>query len=371
MTGAEVLETAAQAARLPCHVIERMVCEIWSDHFGHPVRPDDDFYDLGGDSLTLLEVVVAAQERGIALRSSVAMRNTTPARLAESLTVAAPATQGPPAQPHPALLPSATEVLGMDAAAWTEADTRLAPVGATDGTQPLYVVHSDSHVQAERQALADWADGLSVRALVLPGHHGPIPPYGDVGAVADRYAEAVRADQPGGAYRLAGFGQGAVVAFETARRLRAAGGHVHSLALIDPAPLGATEGRPDLGHLLHDRLTLLGRRFALAGDETPAAVLAGMHEAGWYDDGVQPQDLPRLQLAWARLAQTLSRYEPAGYDGPALLVQDVLRLPAAEKTWRPAVRDLRVVGLDHRVASPLALLRDRDAATAVREACTA
>ncbi|WP_371600246.1 thioesterase domain-containing protein [Streptomyces sp. NBC_00564] len=371
MTGAEILETAAQAARLPCHVIERMVCEIWSDHFGHPVRLDDDFYDLGGDSLALLEVVVAAQERGIALRSSVAMRNTTPARLAESLTVAAPATPAPPAQPHPALLPPATEVPGMYAAAWTQADTRLAPVGAAGGAQALYVVYSDSHVQAERQALADWADGLPVRALTLPGHHGPIPPYGDVGAIADRYADAVRADQPGGPYRLAGFGQGAVVAFETARRLRAGGGRVQSLALIDPAPLGAAEGRPDLDRLLHERLTLLGRRFALQGDESPGAVLAGMREAGWYDDEVQPQDLPRLQLAWARLAHTLSSHEPADYDGPVLLVQDVLRLPAAEQTWRPAVRDLRVVGLDHHVASPLALLRDTAAATAVREAFTA
>ncbi len=73
-------------ARLSCHAVERMVCEIWSGYFGRPVSPQDDFFELGGDSLALIDVVAVARERGLAVRSSVALRNPTPARLAETLT---------------------------------------------------------------------------------------------------------------------------------------------------------------------------------------------------------------------------------------------------------------------------------------------
>ncbi len=84
MTDAEARRT--QSTRLSGHAVERLLCEIWSGYFGRQVAPDDDFFELGGDSLAMIDVVAVARERGLAVRSSVALRNSTPARLAASLT---------------------------------------------------------------------------------------------------------------------------------------------------------------------------------------------------------------------------------------------------------------------------------------------
>ncbi|HKT01670.1 MAG TPA: acyl carrier protein, partial [Rugosimonospora sp.] len=87
-------------AALSCHAVERMVCDIWSRHFGRTVSPYDDFFDLGGDSFGLIDVVAEARERGLPVRSSVAFRNPSPARLAESMTIGCPEA-GPAAEPPP------------------------------------------------------------------------------------------------------------------------------------------------------------------------------------------------------------------------------------------------------------------------------
>jgi thioesterase domain-containing protein len=368
MTGSDTREKKADAARLSCHAIESMMCEIWGAHFGCAVSPDDDFYELGGDSLAMIEIVLAARDRGLALRSSVALRNPSPARLAESLTVGGerPSPDRGPAWPA-ALYPQAPDRPGLCSARWTEADTRPVPIFTVDGTEPLYVVHSDSHVPAERTAVAQWGGGRTLSGFLLPGARGPIPPVDSVGALAARFADALRRDQAAGPYRLAGFGQGAVVAFEMARRLREDGGQVELLALIDPPAVGAAAGPPlPLDELLRERVALLARRFALTGAESTGEIHAAMREAGWYDGTVAPADLARLQLAWAQLALALQDYEPSSYDGPVLLFQDGMNAPATGQTWRIAAKDLYALWLDYGTVSPRAVLRDPDVARAMR-----
>jgi len=55
-----------------------------------------------------------------------------------------------------------------------------------------------------------------------------------IGQIADRYIARLRARQPRGAYRLGGYSAGGLVAFEMARKLRAAGDSVANVILIDP-----------------------------------------------------------------------------------------------------------------------------------------
>src|ERR1041384_3843325 len=83
------LNAVGAPARLSCHAVESMIREIWSGYFGRDVSGYDDFFDLGGDSLAMIDVVAEARERGLQVRSSVALRNPSPARLAESLTIGA------------------------------------------------------------------------------------------------------------------------------------------------------------------------------------------------------------------------------------------------------------------------------------------
>jgi thioesterase domain-containing protein len=78
-------------------------------------------------------------------------------------------------------------------------------------------------------------------ALAPPGHDGgPIPP--DVPAIAEVQLAMLRGLQPAGPYRLGGFCNGGLVAFEIARRLVAAGEQVERLVLI--APVVPTAGGP-------------------------------------------------------------------------------------------------------------------------------
>jgi hypothetical protein len=84
---AEMNIAEAGTERLSCHAVERVIRETWSGYFGRDVLAYEDFYDLGGDSLGMIDIVGRARELGLPVRSSVALRNPSPARLAESLTI--------------------------------------------------------------------------------------------------------------------------------------------------------------------------------------------------------------------------------------------------------------------------------------------
>lgn len=69
------------------HQLKRELCIIWQEvlSLDIAVKPDDDFFELGGDSLNVVDVVLLAKKRGIELRSSAVFRHPTPAELAESI----------------------------------------------------------------------------------------------------------------------------------------------------------------------------------------------------------------------------------------------------------------------------------------------
>src|SRR4051812_30522013 len=219
--------TELSVARRSYAEVENIIRELWSGYFGRDVSRYDDFYDLGGDSLAAIDLVAQARERGLRVRSSEALRYSTPARLAEHLTI-----RGEEQIPVPAL----------------ETGVGSVPTGAAS----LYVVHSDSHVQVEREAVEAWGIQLPVLGFRLIS--------GDIKENVDCFLAGI--EQTEGQYRLAGFGNGAVVAYEMARRLRNRGAEVPLLALIKPA--AEQTGEP----LLERRLTMIARRFGLSGDET-------------------------------------------------------------------------------------------------------
>jgi hypothetical protein len=353
------LNAVETGTRLSCRAVERLICAIWGGYFGREVGPYDDFFELGGDSLAMIDVVGQARASGLSLRSSVALRNPTPARLAERLVLDG---AGEPAgTPLPTLHASARHTAQLRGADWTPVESRSVPIVAGTG-DPLYVVHSDSHAGAEREAVAGWAVDRPVRGFPLPGVRGLIPPGGPVEELAGQLVRALRAEQPGGPYRLAGFGTGAVLAFEMARQLRGHGAEPVLLALIGPAAAEAQTGRD---RLLRRRLGLLARRFGCTGEETMEEIHARLREDGWYDDSVHPWDLPWLQLAWADLAVATHAYRPAGYPGPVLLCADGPGSPG----WLRA--DPEVHRFDYGLASPLALLGDGHLALVMRKALAA
>jgi thioesterase superfamily protein/phosphopantetheine binding protein len=349
---AELTTAEAAPARLSCGAVERVICEIWSGYFHRAISPYDDFFDLGGDSLAMIDIVRLARDRGLPVRSSMALRNPSPSRLAESLTVHA-------ADARPVAV-AALRVPVPRAPTWTT--TTPEPIAPGDGT-PLYAVHSDSHVEAERDAIASWGGTRPVMGIPLPGTRGPIPPFGTVGEIADRLLPVL--DRRAEPYRLAGFGFGAVVALELARRLADRGATVAPLALVRPPALASAADR---GDPLPARLAGLARRFGLGGTESLDEIHARFRQDGWYDDAVRPADLPRLQQVWVDLALAVRSAPPGRYGGPAVLVHDLADPPEVARTWSEAVPNAEAHAFDHGIDSPMAILRDEHLAAVLRTA---
>ncbi|MEV6596757.1 phosphopantetheine-binding protein [Actinoplanes sp. NPDC051346] len=346
-------------ADLSCRGLERVIRSVWSRTFARDVAPGDDFFELGGDSLSIIDTVAEMRRLGVALRASDALRHPTPARLAEHLTVGSARTvTGRKILPPRELRTSA----GSDPGAPVTV-TALAPGPG----QPLVVFPSSSHLAAELAAVRACSGPWPVLAVGAAGSDRLLSDAGDVAAAAVRSTQAVVADAPARAYRLLGFGSGAVLAVETARRLRATGREAELLALVQPPVAGAVAGTPVETAVLHEqRLTNLARRFALTGDESLTEVGSRMRAAGWYEEA-RAEDLAGLQLAWARAAQTIRRYEPAPLPGAGcVLIHDAAAREAVDQ-WRAVLGSSRVHLLDHGLADPGAALGDAGVGRLLRQ----
>jgi thioesterase domain-containing protein len=146
---------------------------------------------------------------------------------------------------------------------------------------------------------------------------------------ADRL-RLIRDAQPTGPYRLCGYCNGGVVAFEVARGLISAGGQVEMVGMIDPPPLNAPIGR------LQRLSNRLWRFSKLPVAQQWAAIRRKV-------ENLSADDAERTPFE--RSAAKLSNYFPkplgvrvlyfsAGYEA---------------ETWRRVIPDLEVIGLsgDH------------------------
>ncbi|RZU52386.1 thioesterase domain-containing protein [Krasilnikovia cinnamomea] len=97
----------------------------------------------------------------------------------------------------------------------------------------------------EYAALAHGLDGCCrVRGIEAGGLHRGAAPLGSLDEIVARNVDLVRLAQPDGPYRLIGWSTGGIVAYETARRLEAAGAEVALVVLVD-APFRVARWRPD------------------------------------------------------------------------------------------------------------------------------
>jgi amino acid adenylation domain-containing protein len=167
----------------------------------------DNFFDLGGHSLLLAEVIAAFKERtGIAIAFTAAMEHQTIEALADYLMRAERETLPP-------------EV--------------IAPVNTDGPGAPFYFFHG--HLVGGPQfcgAIAEEMKGSRPLISVHPhGIDGTLPPRSIETMAAERCAE-LRAVQPHGPYFLGGYCNGAYVAFEVARLLEAAGEEVPCVVMF-------------------------------------------------------------------------------------------------------------------------------------------
>ncbi|MYS92366.1 MULTISPECIES: alpha/beta fold hydrolase [Streptomyces] len=351
---------------------EEIICGVWSRLLDTDVLPTDDFFEIGGDSLLVVEVLLDLRGHGLDLKAAAVFRHPTPAALARYLADANPPEPAAATQAPPDLFLSADDLWSTHRSTWApDAPRCLFPLVREGDGEPLFIVHWGNDAGFVWSSTSAWGAGRPVYGFEAPGFRGDIRPVTTVADMADRYLVELLEQQPEGPYHLAGHCHGAVVAYELARRLRARGQEVAVLAMVKPSALERFVSYGwGLDEITRYRLESLAAQFSLVGDESLDEVFSRMRKEGWYDDRLGPQDLPRLQVQWSALALALHQYEPRPYDGPVLIVQDVKDREDTERNWLSVLPQAETLWVDHGVDLPRPTLRDPEVVALIREKLT-
>ena len=209
----DVAETAAGEAPPPAgDPLLRELLRIWSLLLGRPLADTSaSFFDLGGDSLLVVEMFLQVEARlGRSCDAPAFFRNPTVSNLATLLRTTADAD-------------------------WSAPLIRLAP--GRPGTRPLFLAPAVSGRALDYVHLAEALGGETpVYALQDRGLRPSGGRYETLREAAADFVGLVREVQPRGPYAIAGFSAGGVVAMAIAEELRAAGETTDFVGLIDSGP---------------------------------------------------------------------------------------------------------------------------------------
>ncbi|HEX4160563.1 MAG TPA: alpha/beta fold hydrolase [Rhizomicrobium sp.] len=313
--------------------------EIWSRTLNiSPIGPEDDFFDLGGDSLLAVGLFLEIErETGISLPITTIYDAPTINALADIITGEAAA---PKFSPLVLLKPG-------------------------DDGAPLFIVHGIGGTVMELAAV-----GRAIRipapvyALQAQGLDGSKPPLESLDDMVALYLDHVRALQPEGPYRLSGYSFGGLVALEMARRL------IHEYQETAEPILIDTYAHPDTWPRV-SRLKMQARRTVhLAGQfgrapirKSLPALLARLHGGPPKDARARLRDWlldrnPDLPAPLLRVREAgsvaLARYTPRFYPGKIAFLKASHPDPEfpddPERIWKPLVQDMdiRIVPGRHR-----------------------
>ncbi|WP_227983880.1 non-ribosomal peptide synthetase [Nocardia spumae] len=333
----------AHRYRQPESEAQRVVAALFARATGADrVGIDDDFFELGGNSL--LGVTVAA-ELASATGQPVTVRwlyaASSVAELAERLEapVAAPGEDG----------------LGP-----------LLTLRRNGLQAPLFCVHSAVPLAWCYAGLAGHIRdrpvyGLQSPLLAVQDDDGRDTDRGatDIGELAGRYVEQIRRIRPTGPYHLLGWSLGGQIAHAIAVRLRDEGAEVATLAMLDSLVFSDEIPPPPIPRM-RDLLThLLGDEPEDADqldDLTAAQAAAELAAAGpSFGTGLSAAQLTRLHRGYVDGVRMSHRYRPGVFDGD-LLYFSATRGPTElfdAELWRPYVRGALV---EHPVAAAHAQL---------------
>jgi thioesterase domain-containing protein len=329
---------AAPAMTPPATFTETVLADSFAAVLGgRPAGPRDSFFDLGGSSLQVMRLVdLIHAELGADVGVTEVFLHPTPRELAARIDA-------------------------QRSAGDTGRTGPLVRLSRGPGELPLFLVHAVGGTVFSYAPLArELAGTFAVTGLEAPGLHRAATPS-SLAALADEYTGRIRAAQPDGPYRLAGWSMGGVVAFEITRRLERAGAEVSLLALLDapftrPDDPGGTDDTDATeaqlaGRFLADATHSLGWTAATQPVPPDPAAATAAEQLDWLaarlapdegragvQAGVQAGLRTRFEVFQAHV-QMLAGYQPEGspVGAPALIVsaQGSLNAPAAER-W-PAV----------------------------------
>jgi amino acid adenylation domain-containing protein len=302
----EVVTELGEAFAAPADDLELKLVTIWEEVLGRKhIGVRDDFFELGGDSLTAVNLVLQIEKQlGRDLNLPAIVGAPTVEAQARLLRKGALTAQ----QLNVVALQPLGEKPPLFCLNWTFLYQHLAQRLSPD--QPVYGVYSP--IENELRAAAEG------KPILLT-----------VEELAARYARAIRMVRPSGPYHLAGISFGGVLAFEVAQQLSRAGEAVGVVALMDALlprsfkPLRLPQmrriayhvrqsmkhGARYLGTKLRNRLARESRRLQQCFHKRQA--VTGPHPE------VTTERLEQLRV-WF-MDQLAARYQPGVYPGKIVL----------------------------------------------------
>ncbi len=202
-------DSAADGA--PASPTEQRLATIWQDLLGRSaIRRNEDFFSAGGHSLTAARLMLRIREAfGVDLPLRIVFQSPTVAAMAAAIEARLAASQR--------TLPVC-----------------LVPLQENGDGAPFFCVHPAGGSPFCYASLAvAIGEAQPFMGFQAPGLVDGKAVLSTVEAMAEDYAAAIREVQPEGPYRIGAWSSGGPVAFEIARRLRAAGTEVSLLAMID------------------------------------------------------------------------------------------------------------------------------------------
>ena len=280
---------------------EELIASIFAQHLGLPeIGPEDDFYDLGGDSLLSVAVSVQLEEvLGETIPPIILNQASTPRALAIALAAQRPDNDSS------VLTPLCTSNTGH-------------PIFCTPDLhgRPISFVSL-----ARRLAPQHAVIGLSPGPFVTELTAEP-----DLHKLSRIYFEAMRTVQPAGPYIISGFSFGAVQAFSLARLIEEAGERVFLILIDGPNPAAPRS----VEHLLRWGARELPRVLAGKGLRRN---LKNLHRArpwtrllGNPKQRVRVDEVPDFirnadRLTARSFLQAISDYVPEPFGGTSLLIR--------------------------------------------------
>lgn len=311
-TEAELVTASERADKEPSNrrvpdSIERCLLEIWGSVLNVPdITVTDDFFALGGHSLMLGGVFRAIKQK---LGKDLPLATLFDASTIEKLAL----------------------VLRQDESklAWSS----LVPIRTTGAKAPLFLIHPiGGHVFIYRDLAKYIDEERPIYALQSFGLRRPEESHKTVEEMASHYIQYVKGVQPNGPYLFGGYSAGGVIAFEMAKQIRATGGDVRLLALLDTSAL-SDQGSHSSGQAFPKALAVMVKGLSIIYENY--RIFAGFGVKRYLQtrkDNVRR----RVRIARLRLQRSepqlkpsaeeafiiaLERYRPTPYEGSAVLIR--------------------------------------------------
>jgi thioesterase domain-containing protein/aryl carrier-like protein len=221
--------------------VEQKLADIWSAVLGVSlIDRMDDFFELGGDSITGMRVVSRANRAGVLIGINDLFSRRTLAAVAEGVVRAQSAPQAQTGeqgdsvtQPAAPIDQSATQA-GLRQTELLADLRHVIPINPAGNRPPLFMVHQGTGSTFGYENLPRYlgADQPLYGFRESGWEEGDTRPQ-SLEQMAQDYVRELRHLQPHGPYHMGGFCFGGIVAYEMARQLRQSGEEVASLYLID------------------------------------------------------------------------------------------------------------------------------------------